>query len=170
MRLREFEQCVHEYRNRIFGFACYFLGSREDAKDITQDVFIRLWNHRAQVQIGTILPWLLRVTRNACIDHTRQGKRTYEINGKDVDQWETADASPADRLERLDDVAWIETAIRRVPEPYRSLLILREIQDLKYEEISGAMNLPINTVKVYLHRGRKMLRAQLREVTDREHV
>ena len=56
----------------------------------------------------------------------------------------------------------------RIAEPYRSIVILREVQELKYEEISGAMNLPLNTVKVYLHRGRKMLREQLSEVMHRE--
>ncbi len=170
MRLREFEHCVHEYRNRIFGFAYYFLGSREDAKDVTQDVLIRFWNHRDEVDAERPLAWLLRVTRNACIDHRRSGRRTYEVNGMDVNQWEAPDVSPAEKFERTEGVRRIEAAIQFVAEPYRSVLILREIQDLAYEEISGAMNMPMNTVKVYLHRGRKMLRAQLREVIDREHV
>lgn len=170
MLLHEFERHVREHQDRIFGFACYFLGSREDARDITQDVLIRMWNHRDQIDTDRLLPWLLRVTRNACIDHTRRGRRTYEVNGEDIDRWESYGTSPADQLEQNEGVRHIESAVERVPEPYRSVVILREIQNLKYEEISGAMNMPINTVKVYLHRGRKMLREQLSEVYDREHA
>ncbi len=170
MHLHEYERRVREHQDRIYGFACYFLGSREDARDITQDVLIRMWDHRDNLDTERLLPWLLRVTRNACIDFTRRGRRTYEVNGEDTDRWESTGTSPADQLEQSEGVRLIESAIERVAEPYRSVVILREIQDLKYEEISGAMNMPINTVKVYLHRGRKMLREQLSEVYDREHV
>lgn len=170
MHLHDFERRVREHQDRVFGFACYFLGSREEAKDITQDVLIRFWNHREEVDSERILPWLLRVTRNSCIDYKRRRKHTVEVRGQDGEKWESDCLSPADELEQTEAVGLIESLIERIPEPYRSMIILREIQHLKYEEISGAMDMPINTVKVYLHRGRKMLRDQMSEVIDREHV
>lgn len=171
MHLLEFERYVHRYQDRIFGFACYFLGSREDAKDITQDVLIRLWHHRGDVDTTRLLPWLMRVTRNACIDHTRGRRHTYEVNGQDVDAWaEGVCGSPVDHLLDAENVRTLEAAIEQLPEPYRSVVILREIQNMKYEEISGAMDMPLNTVKVYIHRGRKMLREQLSEVFEDDHV
>ena len=171
MHLLEFERYVHQYQDRIFGFACYFLGSRDDAKDITQDVLIRLWHHRSEVDAERLLPWLMRVTRNACIDYTRRRKHTYEVNDKDLDGWaEVGGGSPADDLEEAEGVRMLEAAIEQMPEPYRSIVVLREIQHLKYEEISGAMDMPLNTVKVYIHRGRKMLREQLSEVLEDDHV
>ena len=78
--------------------------------------------------------------------------------------------SPAASAQATDFQQHLERALARIAEPYRSIVMLREIQDLKYEEISGAMDLPLNTVKVYLHRARKMLRTQLMEVTQRELV
>ena len=82
----------------------------------------------------------------------------------------SSDLSPEDSTTVADTRNKLIAAVDRLPDPYRSIVILREIQDLKYEEISGAMDMPLNTVKVYLHRGRKMLREQLREVMDRENV
>lgn len=171
MHLLEFERYVHQYQDRIFGFACYFLGSSEDAKDITQDVLLRLWHHREDIDVERLLPWLMRVTRNACIDYTRRRKHTYEVTGEDMDGWpEEAGDSPADDLQSAEDRRMLLAAIEQVPEPYRSVVVLREIQSMKYEEISGAMDMPINTVKVYIHRGRKMLREQLAEVIENDHV
>ena len=171
MHLFEFERYVHQYQDRIFGFACYFLGSSEDAKDITQDVLIRLWHHRADVDVDRLLPWLMRVTRNACIDSTRRRKHTYEVNDDDLDGWaEDGAASPAEELQDAEDQRMLQAALEQVPEPYRSVVVLREIQNMKYEEISGAMDMPLNTVKVYIHRGRKMLREQLAEVLEKDHV
>lgn len=171
MHLLDFERYVHQYQDRIFGFACYFLGSREDAKDVTQDVLIRLWHHRQSVDTARMLPWLMRVTRNACIDHTRRRKHTYEVNGDDIDEWaEDGGGSPAQHLGDAEDARMLEAAIEQLPEPYRSVVILREIQNMRYEEIGGAMDMPLNTVKVYIHRGRKMLREQLSEVLEDDHV
>lgn len=171
MHLHEFERYVHQYQDRVFGFACYFLGSREDAKDVTQDVLIRLWRHRDDVDTTRLLPWLMRVTRNACIDQKRRRSRHYEVNGKDLEVYtDESDDSPADRLQSAEGLRMLEEAIEQIPEPYHSVIILREIQNMKYEEISGAMDMPLNTVKVYIHRARKMLREQLSEVFDNDHV
>lgn len=170
VHLLDFERYVREYQDRIFGFASYFLGNTDDAGDVTQDVLIRFWHHREEIDTDRLLPWLMRVTRNACIDHTRRGRSKYEVNGDDMDAWAQSEASPDRRLEQSEDERLVEAMLETIPEPYRSVVILREIQDLKYEEISGAMDMPLNTVKVYLHRGRKMLREQLKEVIDREHV
>ena len=171
MHLHDFERYVHLHQDRIFGFACYFLGSREAAKDVTQDVLIRFWRFRERIDVERLVPWLMRVTRNACIDYTRQRKHTYEVHGEDIDGWAQDDGeSPADRMQEAESIRMLEAAIEQLPEPYRSVVILREIQNMKYEEISGAMDMPINTVKVYIHRGRKKLREQLSEVIENDHV
>lgn len=146
------------------------LARREDAQDVTQDVLIRLWRRGDEVDAERMLPWLMRVTRNACIDRLRHRKMVHQVVAADAEPDDVADddASPIDRLELEDDRDVLEAALERISEPYRSIVILREIQEMKYEEISGAMDMPLNTVKVYLHRGRKMLRKQLTEVIDRE--
>lgn len=156
----------------MYGFACTMLRSRADAQDVTQDVLIRLWRRRDEVDADRVLPWLMRVTRNACIDALRHRTtvRAVVATGADPDEVASAGDRPGEDLERADDRAVLAAALDGLSEPYRSIVILREMQHLKYEEISGAMDLPLNTVKVYLHRGRKQLRKALEEVIDRERV
>lgn len=173
VNLQEFEGCVHRYQDRVYGLACYLLRDGEEAQDVTQEVLIRLWKHRQEVEEDRLLGWLLRVTRNACIDALR--KRTSYRNVMTVDTDGVARAegdttSPAEHVEEGDFYRRLQAALDQLNEPYRSIVILRELQELKYEEICGAMDLPLNTVKVYLHRGRKMLREQLKEVMYRETV
>ncbi len=148
------------------------LGSREDAQDVTQDVLIRLWRSGDELDVERALPWLMRVTRNACVDALRHRKTVRAVVAveADPDRVPHGEGSPDEHLERADDLETVTAALEQLAEPYRSIVILREIQGMKYEEISGAMDLPLNTVKVYLHRGRKQLRDVLEEAIDRERV
>lgn len=171
--MSDFEQQVRQYQDRVFGFAQYFLKSREAAQDVTQDVLIRFWEHRDEVDDDRTLGWLLRVTRNACIDALRKRKtrrNAITVNTDGLDRATSAAPSPAADAEAVDFREHLKRALADVDEPYRSVIILREIQHLKYREISDALDMPMNTVKVYVHRGRKKLRAQLTEVIDHENA
>jgi len=171
VNLLQYERLVHRHQHRVYGLCFYLLGNREEAEDVTQEVLIRLWRHRDDVDEARLPGWILRVTRNACIDALRRRKAYRGMVVSDPDGIERA-AGPG----RLPDEQaasslfqeHLQQALKKVTEPYRSILILREIQEMKYEEISAVMNLPINTVKVYLHRGRKTLRTLLSEVLPRE--
>lgn len=155
----------------MYAYACAFLRDRVVAADVTQEVFLRLWQHRGEIDTGRVLGWLLHVTRNACIDVTRQQQSRRRVLDVDTDRLDRAagsERSPAAAAEDADFQAHLERALDRLAEPYRSIVYLREVQEMKYEDISGALDLPLNTVKVYLHRARKMLRKQLAEVLNRE--
>ncbi|MFQ5572007.1 MAG: RNA polymerase sigma factor [Rhodothermales bacterium] len=168
---QRFERYVRTYQHRVYGFAVYFLGDRDEAADVTQDVLLRLWQHRDTVEEERLLGWLLRVARNACVDVLRKRKARRHLmtpEGDNVGQAAGSEPAPDACAEAVDFQQHLERALTQIAEPYRSIVILREVQELKYEEISGAMNLPLNTVKVYLHRGRKMLREQLSKVMHRE--
>ena len=164
-----YEQVVRRYRHRVYGYAYHMLGEAEEAADVTQEVFLRLWRRRETVESGRVLPWLLSVTRNACIDSLRRRKRAQDVMGGSE---ETLDgyADPAQRAdagaERADFRKQLQQALQTLSEPYRSIVILREIEDLSYAEICGALDLPMTTVKVYLHRGRKMLREAVGVMVD----
>ena len=82
---RRFERHVRKYQHRIFGFAVYFLGDRTEAEDVTQDVLLRLWQHRDSVDEDRLLGWLLRVTRNACVDALRKRKAQRNVMTSDTD-------------------------------------------------------------------------------------
>ncbi len=173
MNLLQYERQVRQHQHRVYGLAVYLLGDREEAEDVAQEVWLRLWHHRHEVDEARLLAWLLRVTRNACIDALRRrnvyralvrtdpdGVRRAADPGRAPDD-ETASALFREHLAR---------ALRQLKEPHRSIVILREIHDMKYEEISEALGLPLNTVKVYLHRARKTLRKLLSEVSERATV
>lgn len=169
--MSHFEQQVRQYQDRVFGFAQYFMKDREAAQDVTQDVLIRFWEHHEDVDDERALGWLLRVTRNACIDALRKRKtrrNAVTVNTDGLDRATSPQASPAEDAEASDFRTHLEAALDAVDEPYRSVIILREIQHLKYREISEALDMPMNTVKVYVHRGRKKLRKQLAEVIEHE--
>lgn len=170
---QRFAGYVRKYQHRIYGFAVYFLGDRTEAEDVAQDVLLRLWQHRDDIEEERLLGWLLRVTRNACVDALRRRKVKHAVMTSDADVYGLAEGTepyPDSYAEAVDFQEHLRRALDRIAEPYRSIVILREVQELKYEEISGVLNLPLNTVKVYLHRGRKMLREQLSEVLHRETV
>ena len=166
-----FEQQVHQYQDRIYGFACSFLKDQAAAQDVTQDVFIKYWEHYDDIDEDRALGWLMRVTRNACIDVFRKRKtrrRSVTVNSENLDRAESVQPSPHADAEATDFEEHLNEALDRINEPYRSVVMLREIQNLKYKEIANALDMPINTVKVYIHRGRKKLRKQLAEVFEHE--
>jgi RNA polymerase sigma-70 factor (ECF subfamily) len=165
---KRFNALVDQHRHWVYTFAYYNLGNHEEAEDATQEVLIRLWNHLPELKTETIAAWLRRVTKNACIDSVRRRKaytaRVVPTGEDDVVQRAASnDPAPDVFVEASDLRGQIQEALAQIQEPYRSIVILREIQDLKYEEISECLNLPLNTIKSYLHRARRMLRDQLRE-------
>lgn len=171
MTVFQFEQQLQRYQHRIYGYAFHYLGNREEAEDITQEVFIRFWKHRETIDEEKPLGWLLRVTRNASVDAIRRRKtyqRTVSVNSELLDYAHGRNPLPDTDAESSDFRQHLQSALEELSEPYRSIVILREIQELKYQEIAEALDLPLTTVKVYLHRARKMLRNQLHEVLQRE--
>lgn len=155
------------HRHRIYGFALRFTGCPDDAADVTQDVLVRLWRHGDSVDPERRTAWTLRVTRNACIDmlRARKARHAHTLPAPVLVDIAPDDAhSPAHLTESADLRVHLEQAIADLDEPYRSIIWLREVDDLSYQEIADALELPLNTLKVYLHRARKRLRDTLRPI------
>lgn len=166
--LEEFQALVEQHRDRVFTLSCYLLGDREEAADATQEVLLRLWRNMGRLESHTGA-WVTRVTRNHCFDLLRKRRSQKNALGDEqepevFDVTAGADPSPERRAASSDLGRHLRRAIRDLGEPYRSVVILREVQEMKYKEISEALDMPINTVKVNIHRGRKMLRDRLKEV------
>lgn len=164
---REFRKLADAYAGRIYTFALYALRSREDAEDVTQEVLVRLWRHRGDVEEGHVGAWVMRVARNMVIDVTRRRRSRSAVfaDGPDAEvaaarvaAGEAADAPHA--RHRLREA--LEEAIASLEEPYRSIVVMREVQGLAYEEIARGMDMPLGTIKVYLHRARRRLRDRVR--------
>lgn len=163
----DYQELVTAHRDRVFSFAMYTLRHREDAEDVTQDVMIRLWRHRSRLDPGRVGAWLSRVTRNACYDVSRRRKVRRAVHPADPGpQLEIARCgrpTPDASAETAEFQRHLEAALGELAEPYRSIVVLRELQGMSYQEIAEAIERPLNTVKVYLHRARRMLRHALAE-------
>lgn len=168
MELGDYEALVEGHRDRIYTFAFYYLKNREDAEDVTQEVLIRLWKHWRRLEGDHLKAWLMKVTRNLCCDTSRRRTTRGRVEGFDggdvaVEIAKSPAADPEQTTEAADFRRRLTAAIKSLPEPQKSIVILREVQGLTYDEIASAVDRPLNTVKVYLHRGRKLLRDALRE-------
>ena len=155
---------------RVLTLSVYLLGDHQEAEDVTQEVLIRLWRWGHKVAPQRIGAWLLQVTRNACIDliRTRKGKNALLCEGdpNGVEQLRETSPGPERLLSASRLGESIRRALDRLSEPHRSVVILREIQGLSYQEISDVLEMPLNNVRVNLHRGRRRLREELGEVRD----
>lgn len=171
MRLAEFEGAVEAHKGRVFTLAFYILGRREEAEDILQEVLLRLWRHRRKVEPTGLGAWLSRVTRNACYDRLRRQTSAgrdaiLSVEPTELERAAASEPDPERRAASADLRRRILAELARMAEPFKSVLILREIQELTYREIAEALDLPLNSVRVYLHRGRRRLRKRLREALN----
>ncbi|MBN2012850.1 RNA polymerase sigma factor [candidate division KSB1 bacterium] len=165
----KFKKLVHHYKNLVYNQAWYFTGNSDDAADITQDVLLKLWNHLDNVSVRSAKSWLLKVTRHACIDFSRKKREqcfsAYENEAADnsIDHLLIdSDIDPEQFMDKLEFHENISDALAALPEKLRTIVILRDIQDQTYDTIAQTLDIPLNTVKVYLHRGRKLLAKTLR--------
>jgi len=159
-----FERQVSAHEDQVYRFARSMLNDDATAQDVTQEVLITLWEHQEELDEDGLVAWLMRVTRNACIDRLRARQRrrkTVRTDSDDVGRAASPTPTPDRHAETEDLRDHVLDALDRVDNPYRRVVALRELQGLKYKEIAEALDMPLNTVKVYLHRGRKKLRAQL---------
>ena len=168
MRRDDFDAAVETHGRKVYTLAVYLLANREEAEDVTQEVLVKLWRRGQEVVPEKIGPWLVRVTRNACIDAVRRNRTGAQVALDDHVGNELSEPVPGP--ERLAHGAQLRGRIRQaletLSEPGRSVVILREIQGLTYQEIGDALEMPLSSVRVILHRGRRRLREVLREVHD----
>lgn len=157
---RIYRQWIDDYQDQTWSLARYLLHDAGEAEDAAQEAFIKLWNHRESVDPKRVRPWLMKVTRNICLDRLRRRRPEEEITEAHVSQ----ESGPLEHLQQGELGRWLQVAIARLREPYRSLVVLKDIQQHSYEEIAGVTELSLPQVKTYLHRARKQLREQLSEI------
>ena len=161
--LAHYQAAIQKYRQRVFSFAFYSLRVREDAEDITQDVFIRLWQHWPKIDQERLGSWLMRVAHNAIVDQVRKRQtRGFQVELEDCPELSADDANGVGQdLAEMESQYFrqhLERAVAALGDPYRSILVMRDVQGLSYSEIEQALELNQSQVKVYLHRARRQLR------------
>ena len=157
---------MSQYRRRVFNVAYKFVGRHDEAEDLTQDIFVKIFralhtfDRRANFQT-----WLISISRNLCIDHYRSVRKERETVDRHVD---AADLSPLakgpdalKRLEHLDRRALLRQAFTALPSTLRSAVVPRDLRELSYQEIAARLRLPAGTVKSRINRGRHELARQI---------
>ncbi len=172
---RAWEAIVRQHWRKVFNVAYKFVGKHDEAEDLTQEIFLKLFksletfDRRANFQT-----WLISVSRNLCIDHYRSVRKERETIDRDVDAGElspvSADIGPLAVLEQSDRRALLRRALENLPPTLRSAVLLRDIQELSYQEIADTLGLPEGTVKSRINRGRLELARQIRRIQESEGV
>ena len=167
------EAIVRQYWRKVFNVAYKFVGKHDEAEDLAQDIFLKLFksldtfDRRANFQT-----WLISVSRNLCIDHYRSIRKERETIDRDVDAGElsptSADTGPYAALEHADRRALLRRALDELPPTLRSAVVLRDIQELSYQEIAVQLGLPEGTVKSRINRGRLELARQIARIHEHE--
>ena len=165
MELETFQNRVLPAKNKLYRFALRMMGSEEEAKDIVQEVFIRVWNGRNEMdQILNMEAWCMRITKNLSLDRLRsiQRKGTYPMEeGFDVKH---TGETPDVKTEQGDSMQNVNQFIAALPEKQRQIIHLRDVEGYTYNEICEILELDMNQVKVNLFRARNSVREKLMKI------
>jgi RNA polymerase sigma-70 factor (ECF subfamily) len=166
------DQIVRQHWRKVFNLAYKFVGRHDEAEDLTQDIFLKIFkalhtfDRRANFQT-----WLISISRNLCIDHYRSVRKERETMARDVDASQLTPASrersPYGELEQIDLRQRIRTALAELAPALREAVVLRDLQEFSYQEIAARLQLPEGTVKSRINRGRLELARQMRRLQSR---
>ena len=164
---------VRQHWRKVFNVAYKFVGKHDEAEDLAQDIFLKIFkalhtfDRRANFQT-----WIISISRNLCIDHYRSVRKERQTIAREVD---TADLQPASGertpyafAEHQDLREMLRQALQTLPETLRTAVILRDLQELSYQEIADRLELPEGTVKSRINRGRIELAHQLKRLQDKQ--
>ncbi|WHY72560.1 RNA polymerase sigma factor SigW [Fictibacillus enclensis] len=168
-----FEGLVEIYKDKIYRLCYRMVGDRHEAEDLAQEAFVRAFvnidKYSGSYKFST---WLYRIATNLCIDRLRKRKPDYsmdaEIPGTEgatlYSQVADADPLPEEEVEEKEKHDHLQQEIMKLPEKYRTAILLKYIEDMSLDEISSVMDLPVPTVKTRIHRGREALKKAYKKV------
>lgn len=159
------DEIADRYGRKVYTMAYRLTGDPEEAKDLSQDVFVRVYRNLDKYEPGTFEGWLYRITKNLFLDRVRRKRRLRMEPLPDEDWRQPHDEAPgpAEFLETGVLRGDIEVAITELPPSFRTAVVMCDVQGLSYEEIAEATGWPLGTVRSRIHRGRKLLRSTLTE-------
>jgi RNA polymerase sigma-70 factor, ECF subfamily len=167
------ETIVRQNWRKVFNVAYKFVGKHDEAEDLTQDIFLKIFkalstfDRRANFQT-----WIISISRNLCIDHYRSVRKERQMIAREVDtddlQPASTDRGPYHAAEHQDLRGMLRQALHALPVTLRTAVVLRDLQELSYQEIADQLGLPEGTVKSRINRGRIELAHQIRRLQDKQ--
>ena len=175
------EEIVQRYNRRIYNICYRFAGSADDAQDLTQEVFIKMYRTLStyDVERGAFMTWVTTITRNLLVDHFRKTKQERMTESLDTAASEHEDAmplseqipdrgpSPDSNIQSRETKDAVHMALQKLSPELREAVILRDLQDMDYKEVAAVLKVPEGTVKSRINRGRAEL-ARLLQRTYRQ--
>ena len=164
---------MRRYQARVYGLALHYVRNAEEARDLAQEVFVRIYAKLGTFRgHETFVSWMLRLARNLCIDHLRRVRARVPTTDLPADEGpELPDAGPtpeaayaADARKRL-----VYRALGRLSDPYREIILLKDIQGLKLGEIATMLGVPVGTVKSRSNRARLELARAVLDLNPTDH-
>ena len=169
MDLQAFKQRVLPVQGRLFRLAQLFLRNREEAEDALQDVLLRLWSNRQQLDAHHSVEALaVQITKNLCLDRLKTSRRHPISDTADYQNVLANEASPYHQLELIDSARLMQRLIDSLPDQQKLIIHLREVDECSFEEIEQLTRLTINNIRVILSRTRQRLRDDYLKVNNHE--
>lgn len=165
MNLESFQSRVLPVKNKLYRFALRFLGNEDEAQDIVQEVFIRVWNGRDHMnEVQNWEAWCMRITKNLSLDRIRTLTRKQTQPLEDGYGVVHSAPTPHETTEVQESMRRIAQIIASLPEKQRQVIHLRDVEGYSYNEICEIMELDINQVKVNLFRARTAVREKMTKI------
>jgi RNA polymerase sigma-70 factor (ECF subfamily) len=159
MTEREYNECVTTYADNVYRFILKNLRHEEDARDVVQTAFEKMWRNKDNVDAEKSKSYLFTIAYHQMIDHIRKVKR-IQLREEFSEELKVQD-KPANNLKKI-----LDEALNRLSETQKSLVLLKDYEGYSYEEIGEIMNLNPSQVKVYLHRARVQLKEYLVKIEN----
>ena len=165
-RMRTFQAAALPHLDDVYTLARYLMRNTQDAEDAVQECYLRALRHFDSYRGPAMKPWLLAILRNVCnAEFARRSKEEVptdysqdESLAEEMPMWQEPQASPEKMIVRQQDTATIRRLVAELPEPFRETIVLREMNNLSYQEIAQVAGVPVGTVMSRLARARAMLR------------
>lgn len=164
-----FNSLVDRYKDRLMNVIGRMLSSAEEAEDVVQETFVRVYQHRQSFNFQHCFStWIYTIALNLARNELRKRKRFKFIDVTDMQGAESELAVEMKLPSRIPQV--LESAIQNLPEKYRTAFMLRDIQEMPYEEVAKVLNVPLGTVKSRVNRARMMLKEVLQPRLEEQHA